>query len=186
MVQKVSTTTDADENEECYICMQGGPCLIRPCVCNAYVHAECLVQAMKKQNVTICTICKKPFQVTTESYMRRFSCNIIMLTTTSFIIPIICLICILTSYASRDFDYYMTHYIAVWVIVFMAVAMMICVCVALWWLYCARVQRSCWCESRVVPRKRRVTLNDGTCVFLQERSTCYLPRCTNNEVIFQC
>ena len=182
MVQKVSPIeNEASEERECYICMQSDSLLVQPCACNAHVHAECLVQAMKKQNVTICTICKRPFEVKVETHMRRLSCNIIMFRMTSFAIVSFALLCVLASVVAWDYDYYM----ALWIGMCIFTTMTICVCVLLWRLYCIRAQRSCWCESLLVPCERRVTLHDGTCVDLSGESARFALSCTNNDIVFR-
>ena len=171
---------DESEEHECYICMQNELPLVRPCTCNAYVHKECFAKALKSQEMMICTICKKPLQIKVDSYVRVFSCNITM-----FIATVLAGSFFLSFFAGLI--YVREYYNFLFEILSVPAVMLLCAWIMLWRLFCIRSQRCCWSKLLPVPHRQRITLQDGTEIFLQgtENQQHFLS-CTADDILFQC
>lgn len=165
------------EDHECYICMQNEAPLVRPCTCNAHVHKECFIKALKSQNKIICTICKKPLKFKVDSYVRSFACNLIMFMATLFVgLFFLCFF--------AGLIYAWQQYTSLFSILSVPAGMMMCVWIMLWRLFCLRTGRCCWSQILFIPQEQRITLCDGTEIVWSEKLQSM--SCTGVDIICKC
>lgn len=55
---------------DCYICCDDipGDILIRPCLCNSYVHRQCIQTWIRYKNITKCTVCLNSYEYEKYTY----------------------------------------------------------------------------------------------------------------------